>query len=182
MDGAGKKVMDKADFRIFHQKYVRLFYHLGLKFIDDIEVVRDIVQEAFIAAWQRFDEFENEIHVKAFLYTAIRNRCLNYLRDRQVEQRNREKLWLLQNQENFRETAIENEVYDKLCRKIEMLPPMQQKVLWLHVDGLSNEEIAERLNVTVNTVLTHKQRARAVLREFLGNSSHLFLLVLIPLV
>lgn len=182
MNETGKKVTGKADFRIFHQKNVRLFYHLGLKFIDDIEVVRDIVQEAFIAVWQRYGEFENELHLKAFLYTTIRNRCINYLRDRQVEQKNREKLWLLQSQEDFRDTAVENELYDYLCRKIDMLPPMQRAVLWLHVDGLSNEEIAERLNISVNTVLTHKQRARAVLREYLGNSSHLFFIFLIPLV
>ena len=181
MDSAGKKVTGKAEFRIFHQKYVRLFYHLGLRFVDDIEVIRDIVQEAFITAWQRFDRFENEMQAKAFLYTAVHNRCINYLRDRQVEQKHREKLWSLQNEEVFRDAAIENELYDFLCQKIDSLPPMQRAVLWLHVDGLSNEEIAQRLKISVNTVLTHKQRARAVLREFLGNSGHMFLLFLFPL-
>lgn len=182
MGEAGKKITTKAGFRVFHQKYVRLFSHLGLKFIDDIEVVRDIVQEAFIAVWQRMDEFESEEHMKAFLYTTVRNRCINYLRDRQVEQRNRKRLWTLQNQEDFRNSAVENELYDYLCQKIDMLPPMQRAVLWLHVDGLSNEEIAKQLNISVNTVLTHKQRARAVLREYLGSSSYLFFVFLSTLV
>lgn len=181
MEQSGK-IIDKKNFRIFHQNYVRLYYQVGLRFIDDIEVVRDIVQEAFIAVWQRYGEFENELHMKAFLYTSIRNRCMNYLRDRQVEQKNREKLWRLQNEGDFRNIAIENELYDYLCRKIDMLPPMQRAVLWLHVDGLSNEEIAARLNISVNTVLTHKQRARAVLREYMGNSSHLFFFFMIPLI
>lgn len=182
MDGARKKVIGKTDFRVFHQQHVRLFYQLGLKFIDDIEVVRDIVQEAFITVWQRLDSFENEAHIKAFLYTVIRNRSMNYLRDRQVELKCREKFWLLQNQESFRNLAMENELYDFLCQKIDRLPAMQKAVLWLHIDGLSNEEIATRLNISVNTVLTHKQRARALLRESLGNSSYLFFFVLFPLV
>lgn len=175
----GKSVLNEARFEIFHQQYVKLFYHFASRYIDDMEVVRDIVQEAFIVAWQRLDEFKEEEHIKAFIYKTIRNRSINYLRDKQVEQRNREKLWKLQDQQDFRNAAIEEEVYDYLCRKIEMLPPMQQKVLWLHVDGLSNEEIARELNITVNTVLTHKQRARAILREYLDKSANILLFTLL---
>lgn len=169
MDRFSKKI-DKRGFRVFHQNHVRLYYQFGLRFVEDIEVVRDIVQEAFIAVWQRLDEFNEEEHICAFLYTTIRNRCINYLRDRQVERKHREKMWNLQNQESFRNIAIENELYDYLCQKIDMLPPMQRAVLWLHIDGFSNEEIAQQLNISVNTVLTHKQRARAILRELLGQS------------
>lgn len=182
MDGVEKKLTGKTDFRIFHQKYVKLFYHFGLKFIDDIEVVRDIVQEAFIAVWQKQDEFRDESHIKAFLYATIRNRSINHLRDRQVEQKNKETLYLLQDQNSFCNFAIENELYDFLCQKIDALPPMQKAVIWLHVDGLSNEEIARKLNISVNTVLTHKQRARMLLRDYLGNSSDYFFIFLISLI
>lgn len=176
------KITDKKSFRVFHQNHVRLYYQFGLRFIADTEVVRDIVQEAFIAVWQHLEEFENESHVNAFLYTTIRHRSINYLRDRQVEKKNREKLWLLQNQGDFRNIAIENELYDYLCQKIDMLPAMQRKVLWLHIDGLSNEEIARELNISVNTVLTHKQRAKTILREYIGSSSNYMLTFLISLI
>ena len=176
-----KKTIDRDSLRIFYQKNVRLFYHFGLRFIDDIEVVRDVVQEAFIALWQRTGEIQDDSHRKAFLYTTIRNRALNYLRDRQVEQKSREKLWQLRDEENFRNEVIKDELYNYLCQKIETLPFMQRKVLWLHVDGLSNEEIARELNISVNTVLTHKQRARAILKEFLGKSPDVFLMLLFTL-
>lgn len=179
MEQAGKSILNTATFQNFHQDYVKLFYHFALRYIDDMEVVRDIVREAFIAVWQRMDEFREEEHVKAFIYKTIRNRSINYLRDRQVEQKNREKLWLLQDEEHFRNTAIEDEVYDYLCCKIEMLPPMQRKVLWLHVEGWTNEEIARELNISINTVLTHKQRARGILREYLDRYPHVLLLFLI---
>lgn len=179
MSESGKSILNKTTFENFHREYVKLFYHFASRYIDDMEVVRDIVQEAFIVVWQRMDEFKEKEHIKAFIFKTIRNRCINYLRDRQVEQRNRENLWKLQDKDDFRNTTIEEEVYDYLCRKIEMLPPMQQKVLWLHVDGLSNEEIASELNITVNTVLTHKQRARAILREYLDKSAYILLLSLL---
>ena len=109
--------------------------------------------------------------MKAFLYATVRNRAINYLRDRQVELRNRENLARLQDEATFRDIAVEEETYDFLCRKIDSLPPMQREVLWMHVDGLSNEEIAEKLKISVNTVLTHKQRARSVLRDYLTSFS-----------
>lgn len=181
MNLSGAKKTNKDAFHVFHQNNVRLFYHFGLRFIDDIEVVRDIVQEAFIALWQRSDDYLDDSHRKAFLYTTIRNRSINYLRDRQVEQKNRQRLWQLQDQDSFRNLAIEDELYDYLCQKIELLPPMQREVLWLHVDGLSNEEIASQLKISVNTVLTHKQRARAVLKDFLSKSPEGFVVFLLSL-
>lgn len=76
---------DPMAFRAFHQEHVRLYCQFGLRFIDDMEAVRDIVQEAFIAMWERITTFREEAHVKAFLYATIRNKAINYLRDRQVE-------------------------------------------------------------------------------------------------
>lgn len=158
---------DPIAFRAFHQEHVRLYCQFGMRFIEDDEVVRDIVQEAFIAMWERIATFREEAHVKAFLYATIRNRAINYLRDRKVEIKGREKLFQLQNEAEFHNIAIEEEMYDFLCRRIERLPEMQREVLWMHVDGLSNEEIAKKLNISVNTVLTHKQRAKSELKSYI---------------
>lgn len=158
---------DQKAFRAFHQKHVKLFCQFGLRFIDDLEVVRDIVQESFIAMWDRINTFREEAHVKAFLYATIRNKAINYLRDRKIEERNIGKLFQLQDDCVFRNIAIEEEMYDFLCKKIERLPPMQREVLWMHIDGYSNEEIAKKLNITTNTVLTHKQRAKSELKSYL---------------
>ncbi len=158
---------DPMAFRAFHQEHVRLFCQFCTRFIDDPEVVRDIVQEAFIAMWERIATFREEAHVKAFLYATVRNKSINYLRDRRVELRSRERLFQLQSEAEFRDIAIEEEMYDFLCKRIEMLSEMQCEVLWMHVDGLSNEEIAKKLNISVNTVLTHKQRAKNELRNYI---------------
>lgn len=166
---------DEEAFQVFHETHVKILYQFGLRFIDDFEVVRDIVQEAFIAMWDRVEHFREEAHVKAFLYATVRHKAINYLRDRQVEVKSRENLARLQDNVEFRNAAIEEEMYDFLCCKIEMLPPMQREVLWMHVDGYSNEDIARRLNISVNTVLTHKQRAKSVLRDYLKDFSVLLL-------
>lgn len=162
---------DKAAFHEFHQEHIKLFIQFDMRFIDDGEVVRDIVQEAFIATWEKINTFNEESHIKAFIYTVIRNKSINYLRSVKAEKRYQEELLKLENNDKFVTIAIEEEMYSILCKKIDTLSPMQSSILWLHVDGYSNDEIAEKLNISVNTVLTHKQRYKLILKDYLKNFS-----------
>ena len=170
---------DQTAFESFHRQYVKLFIQFGFRFIPDMEAVRDIVQEAFIGLWNHREMLGNPDHAKAFLYRTIHNRAVNALRNRQVAARHAENLRQQSDEGSFRDIVIETEMYEFLCRKIEALPEMQQKVIWLHSDGLTNEEIAHRLGISVNTVLTHKQRAKKVLREWLSGFSCAILLDLL---
>lgn len=162
---------DESAFSVFYEEHVRLFYQFGMRFINDFEVVRDIVQDAFVVMWHQVGTFKEEAHVKAFLYTAIRNKAISYLRHQEVEGRRSEELLQLQDQVFFRNITIEEEFYDFLCRKIDELPPMQREVLWMSVDGFSSEEIANRLNISVHTVHNHKQLAKAKLKVYLSKLS-----------
>lgn len=55
--------------------------------LPQLHSVDDIVQDAFVALWERRQAFASERSVKAFLYTAVRNSCLNLLRHQDVRQR-----------------------------------------------------------------------------------------------
>lgn len=157
---------DQAVFERFYLDNVRLFTNFGFGIIPETETVRDIVQEAFIGLWDRREILQSVDHTKAFLYTSIHNRLLNVLRNRKVATRHAEKMRGQHNEDSFRDLIIETEMYEFLCRKIESLPPMQQKVIWLHSEGLTNEQIAQKLEISVNTVLTHKQRAKSALKGY----------------
>lgn len=165
------KKEDNSAFYEFHKEHIKLFIQFGMRFIPDMEIVRDIVQDAFISAWERIDTFKEEVHIKAYIYTVIRNKAINHIRNSKVEKRYQEELRLLENDAEFVNMTIEEEMYDILCRKIDTLSPMQSSILWLHVDGYSNSEIAEKLNISVNTVLTHKQRYKSILKDYLKEFS-----------
>ncbi len=145
---------------------VRMFTAFGLGIVADMETVRDAVQEAFITLWNRHGMLHPEEKAKAWIYTSIHNNLLNVVRSRRMMDRHADGIREQYGDQSFRDMVIESEMYEYLCRRIESLPPMQQKVIRLHADGLSNEQIAKELGVTVNTVLTHKQRARSELREY----------------
>ncbi len=165
-----------ACFKSFFDDNFLVLCQFSRGFVKDVDVAKDIVQEAFISVWEKRKEFTDKTHLKSYLYKSIRNLSLNHLRDQKVLEKNKQEIAYLSSDKFYRDSLIKEEVYDFICKKIEQLPEMQRKVMELHIENLSNEEIAQRLRISVNTVRTHKQRAKSILKD---NLKHLALLLLI---
>ena len=143
-----------------------LYLQFALKYIADEEVCKDIVQEAFIKYWKQENNFKDEVSSKAYLYKSIRNGCLNQLRHRDIRRKYYESLpedW--ESEDYFMENVIKGEVADIVLKEINKLSETSRKILLRSLDGYSNEEIAEELGVSVNTVKTHKARSYIALRR-----------------
>ena len=69
----------------------------------------------------------------------------------------------------FEDTVLEEEVHRIVAQEIEKLPEEQRKVVYFHMEGKNNLEIAEIMQISVNTVKTHKARARKTLKNKLDN-------------
>ena len=65
----------------------------------------------------------------------------------------------------FEYTVLEEEVHRIVAQEIEKLPEEQRKVVYFHMEGKNNREIAEIMQISVNTVKTHKARARKTLKK-----------------
>lgn len=65
----------------------------------------------------------------------------------------------------FEDTVLEEEVHRIVAQEIEKLPEEQRKVVYFHMEGKNNLEIAEIMQISVNTVKTHKARARKTLKK-----------------
>jgi RNA polymerase sigma-70 factor (ECF subfamily) len=106
----------------------------------------------------------------------VKNRCLNYLRD--SERRKILNFEQLDSEIFFRDNLIEEETYQIIYEAIKTLPSQGQKVIEFSLDGLKIQEIAEKLNISINTVKTIKSRAYKALREELkDNIFTLFMLL-----
>ncbi len=137
--------------------------------IKDETFMHDMVQEAFISLWKARETIESELHLKMFLYQAVRHRCLNYLKNKKIENRCKKEYLALQEEAYFEQVVLEEEVYRLVIQEIQALPEEQRRVIELHLEGKNNMEIADLLQVSVNTVKTHKARARKVLKNKLDN-------------
>jgi RNA polymerase sigma-70 factor (ECF subfamily) len=167
---------EKIDLKAFFDVYYPELTSFASKYVINLSVCEDIVQDVFIAFWEKQRRFPNIYAVKAFFYTSIRNSCLDYIKHNEVEKKYR-----IQTKdedeisESFLEEVIRNEAYSEIYSEINKLPEMGRKVLLLTLREKSNEEIAEILSITINTVKTHKARAYKVLRK---NLNELFLFFL----
>lgn len=168
-------------FRTLFDHYFSALAAFGYRYVPDVPAVEDMVQEVFIAFWENRTNFEHPGAVKSFLYTSVRNKCLNHLKHQSVKRKHEGSLlYRLESDQYFESHVIEEETFNKLFVEIRKLPPASQEIMLLALNGLKNQEIAEELKVSVNTVKTQKKIAYARLKDALGPLMNVLILILMP--
>lgn len=153
----------------FNSNYLR-FNSFAYNYLSDKNECEDIVQDVFLTFWEQKKTFPNLISVKAYFYTSIKNMCLNRIKHDLVKQKYfQEGQSKIESTEFFLEGILRKEANGIIYGEINKLPLMEKKVLLLSLKEYSNEQIANELNIKINTVKTHKSRAYQVLRKRLGN-------------
>lgn len=147
----------------------------AIRFIKQSDVAEDIAQDAFVQFWKIRDHFTSIRKIRAFIYTTVRNACINHLKQKKT----REDI-LAHNpiiEELSYELLIEEEVYRLLDAAIQQLPNRTREIILLALQGHNNTEIAEILGVSINTIKTLKKNAYVDLRHMLSNQAYLFFLL-----
>jgi RNA polymerase sigma-70 factor (family 1) len=151
---------------LFKEFFDRLAY-FSFQLVKDKDQARDITQDAFVKYWNHRDTILNHpIAVKNFLYTTVRNDSLNYLRhgkviDGYVQLNNKTE----PEQAPVVEAIIAAEVLAELNTAVQSLPDSYRLVSVMgYLEGKKNQEIADELDLSINTVKKQKQRALQLLR------------------
>ncbi|MBN2519573.1 MAG: RNA polymerase sigma-70 factor [Bacteroidales bacterium] len=143
----------------------------GQKYISDKDEVEDTVQDVFIELWMQHTKYTDLNQVKAFLYLSIKNKCLNIIKHLKVKERHATATYINnETSEDFEGQVIKSEVISQINCAINNLPEQRRKIILLNMQGLKNEEIAENLNISINTVKLQKKIAYQKLREELKSS------------
>lgn len=125
----------------------------------------DIVQDTFVHVWENQGNFNDLVSTKVFLYRTVKNKCLNQIKHQTVKNTFAENQTDNQFEENlFIKNCIEEETIRLIYEAIESLPENCKNIIDLSLKGLKNEEIAETLKISINTVKTHKKTAYKLLR------------------
>ena len=171
--------------KIFVTYYARIVY-FAFQIIGDREEAEDIAQDVFLQLIKSNKEFENEenvsqheIAIKNYLYLTAKNLCLNQIRHNNVV-----KEYQAKNQfPVFDDTDIVNaivssEISSRIYRAIETLPSQCREVTRMaYIQGLKNQEIADDLQISINSVRAHKQRAIQLLRDKLDKKDLLLMII-----
>lgn len=158
---AGSEAAYKA---LFHRFNKRLLY-VAEGIVYDHTLAEDIVQEAFWKLWDRRAYFNDAQSIKAFLYLSVKNACRNHYKHEKVVEKYRARQGELIEDDLILSKIIEAEVMESLYHAIEKLPTGCREVVHLrYFEGMSTQQVAEQLNISVNTVKTQKMRALRSLR------------------
>jgi RNA polymerase sigma-70 factor (ECF subfamily) len=145
-------------------------------YLNDMDTSKDVVQEVFIKTWEKQVPYPNYNAIKSFLYTSVKNKCLDYLKSKHYKVMVNSPildLEQIQTEEFFLSEVATVEIYANLEKAIKTLPNKCEKIIWLSLHDLSNKEIAEELSITTSTVRTQKKIGYQKLRNALSNLNSL---------
>ncbi len=176
------KTLKKGDVFAFNElfhKYSQKVYNFSIKHLENEEDVKDLVQEIFMKIWDKRKEIDANKSFNGFLFTITLNLIRNYFR-KKVKDRKLVNKWLEETEPYSDSTklSIEFRSLEKVVNTIvEQLPPKRRMVFRLsRNEGISNDDIARRMNIQKKTVENHLNLALRYLRERLQEQSFLVIL------
>lgn len=165
---AGIKNDNLEAFELLYHRYKKKLYYFSLRYLKDSAEAEEMVQMVFINVWEHRKTLDETLSVKSYIYRSTVNNIYNCLKKRAVRQNyiDRE----LQNPERSANQTYEHIYYKDLEKTIGIiissLPPQQQKIFQLsRIEGLSHEEIASKLELSIRTVENQIYRVTKVLKK-----------------
>ena len=152
-------------FKLYYPKVKNFVYG----FVGVESEAEDIAQDIFLKLWMKRNNIQIMTNFETYLYTMARNCTLNALKSSSV----RHKLQSLTDADVVADTGVEDIIYSEelhelINRVTGQMPDQRRRVFTMcRLDGMSNEEIGRRLNISKRTVETHISQALAQIRRLL---------------
>ncbi|MBK8503467.1 MAG: RNA polymerase sigma-70 factor [Saprospiraceae bacterium] len=175
-----RNVLDEERFgQLFKTHFVRLS-NFARQYIEDTDTCKDIVQKVFINLWEKRAQIDSEKSVISYLFTSVKNRCLNHIRDNK-----KFRSQLLDIDCGDIEIAIEDdghfieELQDQIQLALDNLPEKCRLVFEMsRFQDMKYKDIARQLDISEKTVEAHMGKALKSLRVSLGRYLTLLLWIM----
>lgn len=163
---------------IYH-RFWPVLYAVAQRYLKDDEMAKDAVQHVFMQLWECKSELALDTHLKNLLFTMTKNHLINIIRhNNMVIQKNYEWAQMSESNETWLEKMQGEGKLQQLEQAIETLPEQKNRILHYKLDEhLSNQQIAEVMGLSIQTVKNQYTSALKLLRERLIDNfsqSHLF--------
>lgn len=150
---------DVIAFDNIYEMYSKRLYGFVLRYVKQKEDAEGIVQEVFIKIWETRNKIEIYASFDSFIFTIAYNTTINLLRKRVNEHKYHDRLKSVQQITGADQIIDEihfKEINSQLQSVLNKLTPRQKEIFQLSREvGLTHEEIAKKLNISVNTVKNH---------------------------
>ena len=175
----GLKQRDKVVF-----DYVFNYYYSGLcafsmQYLNDKDAVEDLVQDFFVGLWIDGNRLQINVSLKSYLFTSVKNRCLDNLKHRKVSEKYQKFiLFGSKDSESFVDQYFaESELRQAIQTAMAKLPPRTREIFESsRQNGLSNQEISDKFGISKRTVEIQISNSLKMLRQELADFLPLWML------
>ena len=152
---------EEQAFRQLFDIYYRRLVAFANKMLTDLDLSRSVVQDVFVMFYEKRNEIDIHTSLQSHLFQTVRNRCLNIIKRDKMKQKHH--IQIFENNPDF-EQPFENMEYNELenciSKTVEELPEQCKKIFTMsRFEGISNQNIADELNLSKRTVETQISKA-----------------------
>ena len=163
--------LNKQSFELLFRENFTALSGFARKYVIDIDTSKEIAHDVFINLWEKRNEIDSEKPLRSYLFTSVRNRCLNYIRDQKKFDRTED----ITGNPGYSQPAENNdpveilELEERINLAIDSLPDKCREIFIMNrFRDLKYAEIAKKLDISVKTVEAQMSRALKTLREKLA--------------
>lgn len=176
---------DEDAFCELYATYKNRLIYFAMRFLKSREYAEDVFQDAFTVVWQSRRFINPDASFSSYLYTIMRNRILNRLRNAANEEKLKESILsqALDYTEDTKREVMLNDLKSLISHALQQLTPRQREIFEMSREAqLSHKEIADKLGISVNTVQEHISISLKLIRTYLikySGSEYVDLLLLL---
>jgi RNA polymerase sigma-70 factor (family 1) len=170
---------DMLAFDTIYKKYSGRIFYFAFNLLKNKEDAENIVQEVFIKFWENRENIRLHNSFSSYIFAITHNTSIDLIRKKLKDSKFKDHLFSIQERfENPIQANLEfNESQKHVLEVIDKLTKRQRQVyLMHHEEGFTYHEIADKLDISVNTVENHMAAALRILREKLKISSMIVIL------
>lgn len=160
-------MLDKeTEFEAFFKENYTRFYYFALQMVDDKEVCKDIVGDAFEQTWTMLHQTKQP-NMSSYMYSLIRNKCVDYIRHETAKSRYADFCMHMYSENSEDESYDETELQiAQMYRMLEEFTPKTRQILEMcYFQKKKYSEVAEELNISISAVRKHIVNALKAFRQ-----------------
>lgn len=161
---------DEEAFCELYAAYKNRLIYFAMRFLKSRDYAEDVFQDAFTVIWQGRRFINPDTSFSSYLYTIVRNRILNQLRNLEKEENLRDYILsqAVDYSDDTRQHILANDLRNLISSAMHQLTDRQREILEMsREEQMSHREIAEALGISVNTVQEHISSSLRILRSYL---------------
>ena len=173
---------DLNAFEMVFRDYYKPLVRYGNTFLRDTDETEDVVQQVFVSLWEKRAQLDIHTSIRAVLYKAVQNACLNRIKHLKVRNAYAEdRKWTLEYEETSDPLHVD-ELNQRIRVAIENMPEQCGRIFKMsRFEQLRYQEIADQLGLSVKTVENQMGKALKIVREELKDYLPLLILFFVEM-